>query len=88
MATSTSVNWISNSIVSLTFLSILEYFGTSGGFLFYAGFGILGFILILLLLPETKGVSLDQMDNLLQTGWIQIFKSSHSLNLVSMGETE
>ena len=36
--------------------------GTEGGFCFYASFGILGFILIFLLLPETKGVSLDKMD--------------------------
>ena len=88
MATSTSVNWISNSIVSLTFLSILEYFGTSGGFLFYAGFGIVGFFLILLLLPETKRVSLDQMDKLLEKGWIQICKKNHTQSFVSMGETE
>lgn len=71
MATSTAVNWISNCIVSLTFLSILEAMGTEGGFCFYASFGILGFILIFLLLPETKGVSLDKMDELLSQGWIR-----------------
>ena len=45
--------------------------GTEGGFCFYASFGILGFILIFLLLPETKGVSLDKMDELLSHGWIR-----------------
>ena len=45
--------------------------GTEGGFCFYASFGILGFILIFLLLPETKGVSLDKMDELLSQGWIR-----------------
>ena len=44
---------------------------TEGGFCFYASFGILGFILIFLLLPETKGVSLDKMDELLSQGWIR-----------------
>ena len=53
------------------FLSILEAMGTEGGFCFYASFGILGFILIFLLLPETKGVSLDKMDELLSQGWIR-----------------
>ena len=52
-------------------LSILEAMGTEGGFCFYASFGILGFILIFLLLPETKGVSLDKMDELLSQGWIR-----------------
>ena len=51
--------------------SILEAMGTEGGFCFYASFGILGFILIFLLLPETKGVSLDKMDELLSQGWIR-----------------
>lgn len=55
MATSTSVNWVSNYVVSLTFLSLLEALGGAGGFMFYAGFGVLGFIAIYLLLPETKG---------------------------------
>ena len=53
------------------YLSILEAMGTEGGFCFYASFGILGFILIFLLLPETKGVSLDKMDELLSQGWIR-----------------
>ena len=56
MATSTAVNWISNYIVSLTFLSLLEALGGAGGFMFYAGFGVLGFIVIYLILPETKGL--------------------------------
>ena len=60
MATSTSVNWVSNYVVSLTFLSLLEALGGAGGFMFYAGFGVLGFIAIYLLLPETKGESLHQ----------------------------
>jgi len=54
-----------------SYFSILEAMGTEGGFCFYASFGILGFILIFLLLPETKGVSLDKMDELLSQGWIR-----------------
>ena len=84
MATSTSVNWISNYVVSLTFLSLLEALGGAGGFMFYAGFGVLGFIVIYLILPETKGlfstsniftiwlgIPLEKMDSLLSRGWIQ-----------------
>ena len=64
MATSTSVNWISNYVVSLTFLSLLEALGGAGGFMFYAGFGVLGFIVIYLILPETKGF-IHAMDTLI-----------------------
>merc|ERR1712227_724644 len=73
MATSTSVNWISNYVVSLTFLSLLEALGGAGGFMFYAGFGVLGFIVIYLILPETKGIPLEKMDGLLSRGWIQTY---------------
>ena len=64
MATSTSVNWVSNYVVSLTFLSLLEALGGAGGFMFYAGFGVLGFIAIYLLLPETKGERLCQINTI------------------------
>ena len=74
MAVSTGVNWASNCLVSLTFLSLLEALGTWGGFLFYAAQGVLALILFTLLLPETKGVNLDDMDKLLSRGWLQVCK--------------
>ena len=76
MAVSTGVNWASNCLVSLTFLSLLEALGTWGGFLFYAAQGVLALILFTLLLPETKGVNLDDMDKLLSRGWLQVCKKA------------
>ena len=60
--------------------------GTEGGFCFYACFGILGFILIFLLLPETKGVSLDKMDELLSQGWDGHLAQSDSQNFCCDGQ--
>jgi len=69
MAVSTSVNWVSNCVVSLTFLSILNALGTPGGFLLYFGFGILAFITMFLTLPETKSIPLEDIPSLLRRGW-------------------
>ena len=88
MAVSTGVNWAANCLVSLTFLSLLSLLGTWGGFLFYALQGILAFVTFLLLLPETKGISLDDMDTLLSRGWLQICKKNDlaEMPLIDDGE--
>merc|ERR1719454_2220198 len=58
---STTTNWVTNFIVSLTFLDIVETFTTSGAFLFYSGLSIFGFIFMFFLVPETKGVPLEKI---------------------------
>ncbi len=69
---STFVNWISNLIVSLTFLSLshelntlFEVNGTE--FFLYAGICLLGFVCLLVMLPETKDVPLEKVINLFHT---------------------
>ncbi|CBY18349.1 unnamed protein product [Oikopleura dioica] len=76
IALSTTVNWLSNCIISLTFLSLLEAVGTAGGFLVYFIFGLLAFLIIFLFLPETKGVALEDIAEVLEQGWIVPCKSS------------
>ena len=43
--------------------------GGPGGFALYAGFGVLGFFVIYFTLPETKGVPLESIQDLLNQGW-------------------
>jgi hypothetical protein len=47
------VNWSSNLIVSMTFLSLTEALGSWATFLLYAAFSLIGLIAIFLLVPET-----------------------------------
>ncbi|KAK3083268.1 hypothetical protein FSP39_018027, partial [Pinctada imbricata] len=60
----TSVRWISNLVVSMTFLSLTEYLTTYGTFFMFAAISASGFFLLLFILPETKGKTLHEVENL------------------------
>ena len=57
---STAVNWTSNLVVSLTFLSISEALSPAGAFGLYGFVGLVGLTFLRPRLPETKGKSLDK----------------------------
>ncbi|KAL6903588.1 hypothetical protein ACP4OV_004401 [Aristida adscensionis] len=61
---SATVNWISNLVVAQTFLSIVGLVGTGPTFLIIAGIAVLAFIFVALYLPETKGLSFEQVEQL------------------------
>lgn len=67
-ALSTGTNWVFNVIISLTFLHISQALTYQGAFLLYAGFALLGFLFVFLLLPETKGKPLEEIENLFSSG--------------------
>ncbi len=58
----TFANWIFNFIVSLTFLLLIEELGQSGAFWLYAGVGALTWLFCWKLVPETKGKSLEDIE--------------------------
>ncbi|KAI0075386.1 hypothetical protein K474DRAFT_1664337 [Panus rudis PR-1116 ss-1] len=62
MSWSTSVLWFFNFVVAITFPRLLGAFKPQGAFGWYAGWNIIGFILILLFVPETKALSLEELD--------------------------
>lgn len=55
-------NWTFNAIVTFTFLSLLRLMGPSGAFFLYAGIGVLGLIWGTKFIPETKGISLEKIE--------------------------
>lgn len=59
---SATVNWVSNLIVAQTFLSIVGWVGTGPTFLIIAGIAVMAFIFVALYVPETKGLSFEQVD--------------------------
>ena len=61
---STSLNWFVNIVVAVTFLHLSKYLSRHGLFWFYGGIAIGGWVFIFLLLPETKGISLEQTEEL------------------------
>jgi SP family galactose:H+ symporter-like MFS transporter len=64
----TMANWIGNYFVVRFSLSIMEKLGGSTLFFFFALFCLLGFVLIGRYTPETKGVSLEELEVNLKKG--------------------
>src|SRR5215469_2326531 len=58
----TMANWLSNFVVSLTFLSLLNALGSVWTFVLYAALAVLGVLFCLRFVPETKGVPLELIE--------------------------
>jgi MFS transporter, SP family, galactose:H+ symporter len=58
----TMANWLSNFIVSLTFLSLLNALGSVWTFILYAVLCAVGVCFCLRFIPETKGVPLEAIE--------------------------
>jgi MFS transporter, SP family, solute carrier family 2 (myo-inositol transporter), member 13 len=61
---SATVNWVSNLIVAQTFLSIVELVGTGGTFLIIAGIAVVALVFVLIVVPETKGLTFEQVERM------------------------
>ncbi|KAF5728535.1 inositol transporter 4-like [Tripterygium wilfordii] len=62
-------NWTANLIVSMSFLSIREAFGSFGAFLLFAGISTVGLIFIFFFVPETKGMRFEEIEKVLEKGY-------------------
>lgn len=61
---SATVNWISNLIVAQSFLSLAEAVGTGVTFLILAGIAVMAFVFVVVFVPETKGLSFEEMERI------------------------
>lgn len=65
---STTTNWVANMIIGATFLSLLGSIGAAGTFWLYTGFNLLFIVITFLLVPETKGITLEHIERNLMAG--------------------
>jgi SP family galactose:H+ symporter-like MFS transporter len=65
---STGTNWIANAIVGMTFLSMVQGIGPGNTFLLYGAMNVFFIVFFILFVPETKGVSLEQIERNLMSG--------------------
>jgi SP family galactose:H+ symporter-like MFS transporter len=68
IAASTFTNWMSNFVVGATFLTLLNTIGNAATFWLYGGLNVLFLIITFLLIPETKGVTLEHIEHNLMEG--------------------
>ncbi len=68
VACSTTTNWIVNMIIGATFLTLINQFGIAVTFWIYTVLNILFVVLTILLIPETKGISLEKIEKNLMDG--------------------
>lgn len=72
LSAATSVNWLFNLLMSMTFLSLTRAITKFGAFYLYALLASMGFIYFYFVLPETKGKTLEELEDL--------FANHHSSN--------
>ncbi|KAF7837135.1 inositol transporter 1 isoform X2 [Senna tora] len=80
---SATVNWVSNLIVAQTFLSIAAAVGTGPTFLIIAGIAVLAFLFVSVYVPETKGLTFDEVEQIWrERAW---GKNSNTHSLIEHG---
>ena len=55
-------NWLFNAIVTFTFLSLINFLTATGAFLLYGAIGVIGLIWGYRYIPETKGITLEEIE--------------------------
>ncbi|KAJ2760613.1 hypothetical protein IWQ56_005447, partial [Coemansia nantahalensis] len=60
----TATNWVSNFVISVTYLTMTQHITASGTFWFYAGIMLLGLAFVYFMVPETKGLALEDIQRL------------------------
>lgn len=65
----TATNWTSNFLIGVTFLPMMELLGASVTFLLYAVVCAVGWACIWRIYPETAGLELEGIGELLKDGW-------------------
>ena len=68
MSLATVANWGFNLIVSLTFLDLVGAIGSTGAFLSYGLLSLVALAFVVMMVPETKGRSLEQIEAALDSG--------------------
>ncbi|KAJ4980244.1 hypothetical protein NE237_031081 [Protea cynaroides] len=67
-----TANWISNLIVAQSFLSLTQAIGTSWTFLIFGVISVVALFFVLICVPETKGLPIEEVEKMLDQRALQI----------------
>jgi membrane protein implicated in regulation of membrane protease activity len=76
MGVSVFVLWMTNSFLGLFFPKIIETLGLSGSFFAFAVLNVVAFAFVMKWVPETRGRTLEQLEEDVTTGEIYLPRSS------------
>lgn len=77
-----TVNWSSNLVVSQSFLSLTKAIGTPWTFLMFGVIAVIGVVFVLICVPETKGLPIEEIEKMLEKRAIHLkFWEKRSDNL-------
>ena len=79
MSLSTVAVWGFNLIVSATFLNLVLAIGSAGTFVVYAVLSLVALVFVFLIVPETKGLSLEQIEEAIEAGHPSLVPASTSV---------
>ncbi|KIW05222.1 hypothetical protein, variant 1 [Verruconis gallopava] len=65
----TGTNWLCNTIVGFSFLPMMQWLTPTGTFTVYAAVCAASWIAVWLIYPETAGLGLEEVGEILATGW-------------------
>ena len=68
MSAVTVTNWALNLVVAVTFLTLVAILGHAGTFWLYGSIAVAAWIFFYLLVPETKGKTLEQIEEHWRSG--------------------
>ncbi|KAL7243159.1 hypothetical protein ACSBR1_015555 [Camellia fascicularis] len=66
-----TANWISNLIVSESFLTLTQVIGTSWTFLIFGVISVVALFFVLICVPETKGLPIEEIEKMLEMRALQ-----------------
>ena len=64
----TATNWISNTIIGTFTLTWFQHLGVGGTFWMFGLFNLIGFLIVGFLTPETKNITLEELEKNLENG--------------------
>lgn len=73
-------NWAANLIVTFSFLHVIDWIGLSGTFLLYGLIAVAAVAFFFFMLPETKGKSLEQIDE--EFSLMRVHNSSECFSVI------
>ncbi|KAK6081290.1 hypothetical protein SCUP515_02978 [Seiridium cupressi] len=62
MSLATATTWFFNAVLSLTWPSLVQSWTNQGAFSWYASWNLVGWVLVLFFVPETKEKTLEELD--------------------------